>query len=636
MVAVAPESAESAATPATRAEAILEGATLRLKLARPLSRQLRVYAFDPSAGMRLETLATNEAVLDVVWEDDLAPGPVGEYLEVLDIDPASNCAYAPVDLNHPYILAQRGLEPSDANPQFHQQMVYAVAMRTIQTFERALGRSSFWAERRSVVDGEHGWRFVRRLRIYPHALREANAYYSPDRCALLFGYFNAAQDDPGDNLPGGLVFTCLSHDIVAHETAHALLDGIHPRFKEQTNRDMVAFHEAFADIIALFQHFAMPEALRDQLAQARGDLAMADLLGSLAGQFGQARGRRGALRSYVSTFDEVARVWKRREPHRSDYADAPNAHARGAVLVGAVFDAFLQIFRRRTEDLKRLATGGTGILPQGALPADLVERMSQEAAKVAQRVLDICIRALDYCPPVDLTFGEYLRALVTADRDLVPHDPHDYRVAFISAFRARGIYPAEVSNLSASGLLWRRPDVDLKPIEAALNDLSPDAWTLHSDRLQAYRWANAASAELRRALLQVDEAALRDIGLYRTERERVVEIGGVKGEVSKLEMHVRAARRVGPDGNVLRDTVIEITQRWKPNGSDGFYRGGCTLICDGETRAVRYVIRKQLAHKERMMAQDDYQTGQAFRDPAANYFAVGHQQPEPFALLHRS
>ena len=35
----------------------------------------------------------------------------------------------------------------------------------------------------------------------------------------------------------------------------------------------------------------------------------------------------------------------------------------------------------------------------------------------------MCIRALDYCPAVDITFGEYLRALITADLDAVPNDP---------------------------------------------------------------------------------------------------------------------------------------------------------------------------------------------------------------------
>jgi len=49
-----------------------------------------------------------------------------------------------------------------------------------------------------------------------------------------------------------MVFTCLSHEIVAHETAHALLDGMARGLVAPTNRDMLAFHEAFADVIALF------------------------------------------------------------------------------------------------------------------------------------------------------------------------------------------------------------------------------------------------------------------------------------------------------------------------------------------------------------------------------------------------
>ena len=40
-------------------------------------------------------------------------------------------------------------------------------------------------------------------------------------------------------------------------------------------------------------------------------------------------------------------------------------HARGSILVAAVFEAFLSIYRTRTADLLRIATGGTGVLPAG-------------------------------------------------------------------------------------------------------------------------------------------------------------------------------------------------------------------------------------------------------------------------------
>ena len=69
----------------------------------------------------------------------------------------------------------------------------------------------------------------------------------------------------------------------------------------------------------------------------------------------------------------------------------------------------------------------------------------------------MCIRALDYCPPVALTFGDYLRALITADTDIVQDDDLGYRVAFIEAFQRRGIYPQDVRNLSVESLTWKPP-----------------------------------------------------------------------------------------------------------------------------------------------------------------------------------
>src|SRR5262249_40216508 len=157
-------------------------------------------------------------------------------------------------------------------------------------FERALGRPVLWAE----VEGSGGQesQFVGRLHVHPHAMEQENAYYSPDLRALLFGYFRAISDDPANQLPGGMTFTCLSHDIVAHETTHAILDGMHRRFGNPTNPDMLAFHEAFADIVALFQHFTFPEVVENEIRNTRSDLSSAHLLAGLAQQFGVATGMR--------------------------------------------------------------------------------------------------------------------------------------------------------------------------------------------------------------------------------------------------------------------------------------------------------------------------------------------------------
>jgi hypothetical protein len=395
----------------------------------PLSRRLRVYAYDPSLAQRLKTIAIQEIIIPVRWEFDrhvgkLPPGPVGEYIEVVDVDPASGVVYPPVDLDNPALLAQDGLPLSEGNPQFHQQMVYAVAMATIEQFERALGRVCLWAPRQvgpaQAVGGQWMHQFVRRLRLYPHALRDRNAYYSPDKKAILFGYFPVQSKD-ASNTPGTTVFACLSHDIIAHEVTHALLDGVHPRFNEPSNPDVHAFHEAFADLVALLQHFSYPSVLRDQIARTRGRLDDSEnLLAQLAQQFGQATGRGSALRDALGEF--INGQWRRKPADPTVLEREMEPHSRGAILVAAVFGAFLLVYRRQTEDLYRIATNGSGVLPEGEIHPDLAARLTREACECALYMLRMCIRALDFCPPVNITFGDYLRAVITAEANLNPGD----------------------------------------------------------------------------------------------------------------------------------------------------------------------------------------------------------------------
>ena len=291
----------------------------------PTRRRLRVFATDPGDSSRLQTSFVNTATVEVPWENNLRPGPVGEYVEVVDVDPASGAAYDPVDLGHEYLLGQDGHAPSEGNPQFHQQMVYAVAMRTIRNFEVALGRRVLWAERRLQRQGPGApfvpapdGGYVQRLRIYPHAMREENAYYSPAKKSLLFGYFPTTT---GNN-KRRTVFTCLSHDIVAHETTHAVLDGLHPHYQENTNPDVLAFHEAFADIVAIFQHFTLPELLRFEIARLRGDLTQASMLSDLARQFGQSLHNGRALRRALDRSDP-----KNQPSERSDLGRGRRAAA---------------------------------------------------------------------------------------------------------------------------------------------------------------------------------------------------------------------------------------------------------------------------------------------------------------------
>jgi hypothetical protein len=607
------------------------------KVPKPTARRLKVFTYDPSLGQSIDTFKLNETVLAVRWEEDLKPGPVGEYLEVVDVDPASGRCYAPVDLNDPHLLASDGLRPMEANPQFHQQMVYAVAMRTIDHFERALGRRALWApqiERVRTADGTvTSSRYVQRLRIYPHALRARNAYYSPDKKALLLGYFTGSSTGREGDLQ--TVFTALSSDIIAHETTHALLDGLHRRFREPTNLDVLAFHEAFADIVALFQHFslegALREALSDQIAKAAGKLDQASLLSGIAHQFGKETGSHGALRDAVG-----------KPPVPVDFTKVTEPHARGEVLVAAVFDAFVQVYKRRAVKPIRLATGGSEVLPQGMLPADLVDALAEVASSVARHVLLMCIRALDYCPPVDITFGDFLRAVITADKDLVPYDPHGYRVAFAAAFRARGIYPERVRTVSVDTLCWEPPPEGLVQFGEVVKRLN-FSWDMEADRFKAWSNSRDNARDLQRWLCNpanVSDEVFRNLGLLGRRRIPDYEVTMRDGsktvmDLRGVEVHsVRPVKRVGPDGNLLSQVVIELTQALRSKQDPNLViRGGCTLIVNQETAEVTYMVRKRADQLARLERQHSLWASQSpsLRDA---YSGAAGWGDEPFAFLH--
>ena len=647
------QAALESAGPAAAALVNRAAAWRQILPAPPASRRLRIFATDPGASLELNTAFINEATVEVPWEaarssDNLVtPGPVGEYLEVVDVDPASARVYDPVDLNNPYLLAQDGLSPSEGNPQFHQQMVYAVAMRTIRNFEIALGRRALWAERevpvaandeKAEADGPARTTraFVRRLRLYPHALREANAYYSPDKRALLFGYF------PAENAieSGQIVFTALSHDVVAHETTHALLDGIHRYYQQATNVDVPAFHEAFADIVAIFQHFTFPELLQYEIQRSRGDLeGQGDLMANLAKQFGQAVGQigqRGALRSAIGT-----------KPSRDEYANAQEPHERGRVLLAAVFDAFLAIYNRRTEDLLRLASGGSGILQPGALHPDLVGRLAEAATKSAQHVLKLSIRALDYMPPVDPRFGDFLRALITAD-----FGSRTKRQVRLPRRLYRSLRRPRHPGRRRANIVAREPAL----ANIATRSTAAGARRVHSQEYRSGLGCAAATGRPHGRQLAVNAALLHewlaDPANFSDEQARAFGLNRALPPNSgpdnfphrdahkrpRFEVHsVRPARRLTEDGEMRTDIIAVITQRRTlatEGNPDAEFRGGCTLVLDRRegVSPVRYCITVPVSSTNRAQrALQNHVAAMAARGPYGDYGAN-----EPFAMLHRA
>lgn len=537
----------------------------------PLYRPLRIYTSDPSAS-RLEGAVT---AVNVPYEV-LTPGPVGRLFRVDSRDACTGQEYVSADLDATFALLSGGYDPAPSDPRFHQQMVYAVCCNVYAAFRKALGRDVTWGFARAEDAG--------RLLLRPHAFRGVNAFYDKEAGALCFGY-EQAPDLKGAIrvLPGEYVFTCLSHDVIAHELTHAILDGLRSHFSVPSGPDVAAFHEAFADLVAIFQRLSYRELVRGALARARGLPEHARSLVELARQVGYAAGRNGALRAAIEAD----------EPRRYDPTLEP--HELGSVLVAAVFDAFLVVYRRKTARYVRLATGGSGVLAPGELPHDLLDVLADKISALASQFQALLIRAIDYCPPVDIRFGELLRALVTADRDLVPDDPWGYREALIDAFMRRDIQPRGVYNLSEQALLWRPP----------LREHAPLAMLSFGElRFQGDPACPASAVELLR------QASV--LGEYVARPDLAAEFGLVApgtpgfdpGDIGvPAVMSIRTARRIGPDGQIVFDLVAEVVQmcRVAPAGGSAAYPvyGGCTVIL-GPDGTLRYVISKSVLGEGRV------------------------------------
>lgn len=487
--------------------------------ARPNVRTMTILAQDPEVRFGEDgplAFAKVEVPAEV-----LAHGPTGYRVRVVDYDASSQCMYKDLvkgrneydDLADPF--ARQDDESDDAyearllgDPNFHAQNTYAIVMRTLARFEKALGRRVAWSFR----DGHQ-------LYVAPHAFALANAFYSEFDKALFFGYFPGSGDKT--------VFTCLSHDVVAHETTHALLDGLRTRFTEASGADQGAFHEGFADIVALLSILSLPEivaaalgapsAKREPGAPIRlidadrvseTSLRESALFG-LAEQVGaEIQQIHGALRRSVNIDPDPALLTS------PEYEEV---HARGELIAAAMMRALVALWRGRIEGLGTFAKDGRDYYN--------LDMVVEEGVKAADHLLTMAIRALDYCPPTDLEFSTYLAALLTADQELVPDDRHGYRRTIRETFESYGILIPDSGCIPDSGA-WC-PFEPASPLEYTRTNF--DSMLHDKEEVFRFIWENRAA-----------------LGI--SERSPI--------EVESVSTSTRQA----PDGFFLRETIVTYTQ----------------------------------------------------------------------------
>lgn len=443
--------------------------------------------------------AQDQTILTSVVEipaETYLPGPRGVRFQVVDLDTTSGKVgpQSLMELTDPKVDAvARAVVAGTFDAASRAQNVYVVAARTLATFEQALGRRIPWS-----FPGHQ-------LYLIPAAMQEAQAFYDPDANGILFGSFGGKPDGTGR------AYTCLSYDIVAHETTHAILDGMRHRFTEPGLPDQAAFHEALADIVALLSVFSMDEVPRRLLDRAGvGDFLPDEMISLEALQNGPLFGlaeelgaadedhRGDALRRSVKM--PPGATWRTDPRYREP-------HQLGEVLVAAVAQTLLRMWHGR---LDKLHQKGTPISAQLA---------AEEGAKSAQHLLNMCIRAIDYTPPIEFLFEDFLDAILASDKEVAPADEHHYRDTLTEVFGSYGIMdPQDIDH-----------DVTTPAGRLDYSSLHLDELRNDPDEVFRFVWENATALELKTQYYVSVES-------------------------------VEPARRVGPDGFVVYETAASYVQ----------------------------------------------------------------------------
>jgi len=187
-------------------------------------------------------------------------------------------------------------------------------------------------------------------------------------------------------------------------------------------------------------------------------------------------------------------------------------HRRGEILVAAILTAFLYMW---SDGISTLGRARPGYLDRS--------RVVESGRQAAEQLLLACIRALDYTPPVQVSFEDFLSGLITADLEVHPVDsPHRLHDVVRRAFSAYGIMPASTGKVTALG--------EWAPVETFLSyaALHFDAMQIDQSEMFRFLWQNRIAL------------GLQDTRTY--------------------VQSVRPVQRFSEDGFVLRETVANYVQ----------------------------------------------------------------------------
>jgi hypothetical protein len=458
----APPRRREVGPPFSRLELRMAGNFVVYKPSQPKVRDItaKILLKDPLVERHLPQLG--RTTVTVSNEACIGAGPTSSRVAVVDYNGQLNEVFQAArlhsDLNRYKVRNTADIESDFA---FHQVNVWATIHHTLELLEApdVLGRRIPWA----FTGG--------RLKVLPHAGYWENAYYDRETGALHFFYFESSS--------GEQIYTCLSHDIIAHELGHAVLDGLKPYYNEVTSAATAGFHEYFGDAIALTAALSHREIIEEVAGRNDSVTSAHNILAHIGQQFGS-----GLSEEYGSLADAYLRTAQNNRTMDS-LRNTMEEHDYSELMTGAYYDLLERVY---TKILK----------PGENKKAHRRFAALYDAARVVRRMM---LRALDYCPPVDVNYLDYARAVARADRTAYPIDQMGYREKWEAIMRRRKVIPKTGS--------WQ---VDLRIRNSDLRGL--DIVRIASSNTDAGDFLNA-----NRGVLKIPPLAnIEVINLYRTQK----------------------------------------------------------------------------------------------------------------------
>ena len=321
-------------------------------------------------------------------------------------------------------------EHADGDTGFIKVSVFGTVIRTIAFVEDpvVLGRPVEWA-----FGG-------RQILVVPSAGTLDNAFYHrPSRSLQFFSY-----DAPGS---GRRLHTALSQDIVAHETAHALVDGIAPDLYDAVSPDSLAIHESAADMTAAMISLRSrdPARGRPTPAEAIDAVVRSSRYSRMRRGVRSIRGQDDALRDAINdrTLNPRARTSAR-------VVDRLSPHSLSEVLTGAMFSVLVSAL---TEALTLIDAGRD--VPEIRVSSKESDPFRIAAGYAINRVGSMLFKGLDWLPPGEATFADVVRAMLAADRFHHPDLPDERDLAHRRVLQAAHRRPSRAGRRSRG--CGRRP-----------------------------------------------------------------------------------------------------------------------------------------------------------------------------------